>query len=557
VSGRLALAPAVYVEPDPTGLLCARPAAQSGYEGVACIDDASRLAILLMQLGLLPDVSRRLLDFVEGMQQEDGSFANFVLDWEGTPNLRGPTSYPGGLWWTARALRSLARGAHHFHDRATLAACERGFSSVSPDREFDASSQLVWGALDFSMLYGRHVLSESALYSWAESLACRSANENWLLDRIASPSVHFWGRTQEMVLATLGHRFRRPEWVEQARSSAWAVLAPPLVDMFASRASTVPYELASVIRSLRWVGLLAEDTALLRAAGVATSWFWGNNAAGAPLINHVAGGGVSDGIDGGRLSANSGAESNIETLSSLLAVDMPSSTRSRLTSRSATLGGFRSLGELFAPNVAAPTHSRRRGARYPSDRRPARDDGRRRRTMGRNDSVQRVTSATGGPAWLVSGHERVKELLADPRISRSHRDPRHAVRLTQPALFGGPMGDPETERADHVRMRRLLTRSFSVSVARSLQEMPGAASCQSGTAHPCDRGPAGRCPPSAAIRCSRRSHSDGAGRSTSAGHETNASTTGRSASSSCRQSAHVARCASRSGISLAGRAWTA
>jgi len=30
-----------------------------------------------MQLGLLPDVSRRLLDFVEGMQQEDGSFANF------------------------------------------------------------------------------------------------------------------------------------------------------------------------------------------------------------------------------------------------------------------------------------------------------------------------------------------------------------------------------------------------------------------------------------------------------------------------------------------------
>src|SRR5207253_11284429 len=80
-----------------------------------------------------------------------------------------------------------------------------------------------------------------------------------------------------------------------------------------------------------------------------------------------------------------------------------------------------------------------------------------------------VTRPTGGPAWLVSGHERVKELLADPRISRSHRDPRHAVRLTQPAIFGGPMGDPETERADHVRMRRLLTRSFSARRMESLR----------------------------------------------------------------------------------------
>jgi cytochrome P450 len=91
-----------------------------------------------------------------------------------------------------------------------------------------------------------------------------------------------------------------------------------------------------------------------------------------------------------------------------------------------------------------------------------------------DDSVQRVTSATGGPAWLVSGYDRVKELLADPRISRSHRDPRHAVRLTQPAIFGGPMGDPETERADHVRMRRLLTRSFSARRMESLRPCVGA-----------------------------------------------------------------------------------
>jgi pentalenolactone synthase len=81
--------------------------------------------------------------------------------------------------------------------------------------------------------------------------------------------------------------------------------------------------------------------------------------------------------------------------------------------------------------------------------------------VGRSDSVQRVVSPGGDPAWLVEGYARVKELLADPRISRSHPDPAHIARRTLPAVFGGPIGDPETERADHLRMRRLLTRAFS------------------------------------------------------------------------------------------------
>jgi pentalenolactone synthase len=84
-------------------------------------------------------------------------------------------------------------------------------------------------------------------------------------------------------------------------------------------------------------------------------------------------------------------------------------------------------------------------------------------------SIERLTSANGEPAWLVSGYELVKELLADPRLSRSHADARHPVRMTQPALFGGPMGNPDAEREDHVRMRRLLTRSFSARRMESLR----------------------------------------------------------------------------------------
>jgi pentalenolactone synthase len=71
--------------------------------------------------------------------------------------------------------------------------------------------------------------------------------------------------------------------------------------------------------------------------------------------------------------------------------------------------------------------------------------------------IQQVRDTQGRPAWLVSGHQRVRELLADVRLSRSHPNPGHPVRLTQPGLFGGPIPDPDGELTDLDRMRKLLT----------------------------------------------------------------------------------------------------
>ncbi|HSZ29618.1 MAG TPA: cytochrome P450 [Pseudonocardiaceae bacterium] len=80
-----------------------------------------------------------------------------------------------------------------------------------------------------------------------------------------------------------------------------------------------------------------------------------------------------------------------------------------------------------------------------------------------------MSDTQGRPAWLVSGHEWVRELLADPRLSRSHPNPGHPVRLTQPGLFGGPIPDPEGELADLHRMRTLLTPSLSARRVESLR----------------------------------------------------------------------------------------
>ncbi|MGH3965676.1 MAG: cytochrome P450 [Pseudonocardiaceae bacterium] len=86
-----------------------------------------------------------------------------------------------------------------------------------------------------------------------------------------------------------------------------------------------------------------------------------------------------------------------------------------------------------------------------------------------NTTIQRVTTPAGDPAWLVTSYDDVKALLSDPRLGRSHADPERAARVSHSAIFGGPMGHPSTEAAEHARTRRLLAPAFSARRMASLR----------------------------------------------------------------------------------------
>ena len=88
--------------------------------------------------------------------------------------------------------------------------------------------------------------------------------------------------------------------------------------------------------------------------------------------------------------------------------------------------------------------------------------------------VHEIRTATGDQAWLVTGYEEVRRLLADPRLGRSHPDPGSAARTGESALFGGPLGSYETEEADHARMRSLLQPHFTPGRMRALRSRTGA-----------------------------------------------------------------------------------
>jgi cytochrome P450 len=82
--------------------------------------------------------------------------------------------------------------------------------------------------------------------------------------------------------------------------------------------------------------------------------------------------------------------------------------------------------------------------------------------------VHRVRTPVGDEAWLVRGYAQVRRLLDDDRLGRSHPAPETAARTGESALFGGPLGEFDTEAADHARMRALLQPHFSPRHLRSL-----------------------------------------------------------------------------------------
>ncbi len=61
----------------------------------------------------------------------------------------------------------------------------------------------------------------------------------------------------------------------------------------------------------------------------------------------------------------------------------------------------------------------------------------------------------------MQGYETVRALLTDARLGRSHADPQRAARYSRSVIFGRAQPASPTEQADHARMRRLLSPSFS------------------------------------------------------------------------------------------------
>lgn len=319
----------VYSEPYETTrgvLYVPRPAAESGVEGLACVDDVARAATLAAlayeQTGdrQAERLARQWLRFVRYMQLDDGRFTNFVLNRDGERNLTGRTSSPGGPWWTARALWALATTYRVLGDESALEALSR-CPVPPPETPGELKTRAVLTLAGVEILRSQAPANVRTVWRrrvrrWCDAMVAASEDLPYVPNVPGTASVSLWGYHQLHALGAAAAVLHDPVYLDAAERTAWGLARPVLAGGFYyaypdDRSNQCAYCVTPLVQGLaqlyRATGTPRYRTLALRAA----EWFAGANDAGAVMYDATSGR-CLDGLTGTQVSRNCGAESAIE-----------------------------------------------------------------------------------------------------------------------------------------------------------------------------------------------------------------------------------------------------
>ncbi|MBI4863030.1 MAG: hypothetical protein HY815_22615 [Candidatus Riflebacteria bacterium] len=350
-------------------------------EGIGCVDDVARAAIVYLRhhqgTGSTKSLASALeaLAFVRALRAGDGTYYNFV-DAGGTINQTGPTSRKGLNWWTARAFWATAEAirilgpssssamvaALEVDARRTVGALARHLEGRRGRFETIGSARLpawlVAGAADVTAVF---VLGLAALVEAAPDPVARDLLETFAAGiaacELGSPGRypyhahmpsralmywHAYGAHMLHALAVAGRVLGRRSLLEAACREAdnlsmhllisggpiWGFTPPPraypqiayglspqVLGLLELDRAADQFAPPAVWRERRGRSRAPVDHG--RMAGLMGSWLFGTNPAAEAVFDPLTGR-VFDGIDPRGVSLDSGAESTIEGLMTML-----------------------------------------------------------------------------------------------------------------------------------------------------------------------------------------------------------------------------------------------
>ena len=342
-------------------------AKESGPEGIACVDDAARAAVLyLRDYELKGDKTSlakatSLLKFVTKMQAEDGQFYNFIFA-DHSINREGKTSYKSFGWWAARGVWAMATGYRVMKDEdaefasSLKSGVERSLPHVNKlleaygrtetfgDYEIpqwllyesgaDVVSELILGLSEYYAATGEPRV-KIFIEQLADGLMVMQDGDirtfPYGLHRSWKTMWHMWGNGQTQALATAGALLKDSRMIQSAEREAEGFYSRLLIEGFQKEMDVahpdgkilfeqIAYAVRPVATGLVRLYEATGNEKYLVMAGLAASWFFGNNVLGQPMYDPSTGRCFDGIIDSTKLNRNSGAESTIEALSSLLEV---------------------------------------------------------------------------------------------------------------------------------------------------------------------------------------------------------------------------------------------
>jgi hypothetical protein len=296
------------------------------------------------------------------MQTDDGDFYNFIFA-DHTINRTGKTSFKSFGWWAARGVWSMSLGyrifkdvdpqfAHLLKNKIALSiphveTLMKKYGEVKTagqlripqwllyDSGADVTSELLLGLTEYYRATNDErvrVLIKKLSDGLMVMQGGNAATFPYGLHRSWETMWHSWGNSQSFALAHAGKVLGDTAMVASAEREARAFYSRLLIDGMlkewdlASPQKKIAYEqIAYGIRPLT-LGLLrlydaTGNELYQKMAGLAASWLFGNNVLHEVMYDKTTGR-CYDGItDSSRVNRNSGAESTIEALYTLLEIE--------------------------------------------------------------------------------------------------------------------------------------------------------------------------------------------------------------------------------------------
>lgn len=371
------------------------PATGDWSQGSYNADDIARTAVVYLrhwrQTGDLASKEHAFqnLRALTYLQTVDGPNAGNVVLWQQTDGSLNPSAIPVELpdpsdsaesYWLARTVWALGEGfagfeesdpefAAFLQDRLHLALGALNRQSLAKYGTFntadgvrvpawliaggaDASAEAVLGLAAYAEAVPSDSVAATALSQLSDGVAAMSSGSatQWPFGAIMpwnkSQSLwHAWGGLAPAAVAAASTVLDRPGLLTAAVKDT-AQFTPQLLAAGGPDNAWSPtpgeaqiaYGADSRVQSLVATAKAADAPGLLDVAAVAAGWFFGANPNGAPAYNPAAGTAI-DGIEtDGRINPNSGAESTIHALLTMLALDADPALRAKAMGISKTEG---------------------------------------------------------------------------------------------------------------------------------------------------------------------------------------------------------------------------
>lgn len=369
----------------------------TGYwtQGAYNADDIARTAVVYLrhwqQTGDLASKEHALqnLRSLTYLQTVDGPNAGNVILWQQPDGTLNPSAEPVELpdpsdsaesYWLARTVWALGEGyagfaesdpefAAFLQDRLHLSLAALNRQSLAKYGTFDtadgvqvpawliaggadASAEAVLGLAAYAEVVPSDDVATTALSQLSEGVAAMSSGSvtQWPFGAIMpwnkSQSLwHAWGGMAPAAVATASTVLDRPDLLTAAVKDT-AQFTPQLLAAGGPDNAWSPtpgeaqiaYGVDSRVQGLVATAEAADAPGLLDVAAIAAAWFFGANPNGAPAYNPATGTAI-DGIEtDGRINPNSGAESTIHALLTMLALDADPDLRAKALGISVTEG---------------------------------------------------------------------------------------------------------------------------------------------------------------------------------------------------------------------------